>query len=261
MAKAKIGLSMLFTLSDPFNKMIEELSKTQTQYVEIVDEGSHTLNKKRVATLNEVAKSYDLKYSVHAPFADMNPASLSKPILKASMKRLKQSLEYAHDLDAYLWVFHPGSKSGISSFYPDADWKQNHASIAELHETAEDLGLKMAMENLPEKYNFLMKKPQDFQRFYKETNLTDIGVVLDTGHANLEGQIQPFLQNLPEKIVHVHVSDNHGIIDEHLGVGDGNINWESFAQTLKANNFSGTVLVESVFNVQEAQQRLGALLR
>jgi sugar phosphate isomerase/epimerase len=59
----------------------------------------------------------------------------------------------------------------------------------------------------------------------------------------------------------VHVSDNHGIIDEHLGVGDGNINWESFVQTLKANNFSGTVLVESVFNVQEAQQRLGALLR
>jgi sugar phosphate isomerase/epimerase len=259
MPHCRIGLSMLYMLSESFGKMVTELYKVQTQYIEVVDEGYHTLNKKRVAILNEAAKMHDLKFSVHAPFADINPASPSKPMLNASMKRLKQSLQSACDLDAYLWVFHPGSKSGISSFYPEQDWKQNAASIGELHATAKNLGLNIAMENLPEKYHFLMKKPEDFQRFYKETGLEEIGIVLDTGHANLEAQIEPFLQQLPKKIVHVHISDNHGETDEHLGLGYGKINWHEFAKTLKAAGFSGTILAESVFNAEETLQKLKQL--
>jgi len=259
MHKPRIGLSMLYMLGEPFNKMIRQLGKTQTSYVEVVDEGYHTLSKRRVQALNEAAASFGLNYSVHAPFADLNVASPSKPMLKASVKRLKKSMQYAWDLDSYLWVFHPGSKSGISSFYPGADWKQNASSIMDLHKTAKDLGLKIAMENLPEKYNFLMKTPQDFLSFYEETGLDDIGVVLDTGHANLEGQIQPFIQQLPRKITHVHISDNHGVTDEHLGLGHGAIDWQQFAKTLKAADFSGTILTESVFNADETLQKLKQL--
>jgi sugar phosphate isomerase/epimerase len=115
------------------------------------------------------------------------------------------------------------------------------------------------MENLPEKYNYLMKTPQDFQRFYKETGLDDIGIVLDTGHAHLEGQIQPFLQQLPSKIRHIHVSDNNGVFDEHLGLGKGTIDWAQFTQIVKANGFSGTVLTESVFGAKETLQKLKEL--
>ncbi len=115
------------------------------------------------------------------------------------------------------------------------------------------------MENLPEKYNFIMKNPEDFQRFYTETGLDDIGIVLDTGHANLEGQIEPFLAKLPKKIVHVHISDNHGEEDEHLGLGDGKIDWQQFAKLLKSISFNGTILTESVFNVQETMQKLREL--
>jgi sugar phosphate isomerase/epimerase len=250
---------MLYLLSEPFGKMVKQLSKTQTAYVEVVDDGSHTLSKKRVQVLSQAAKTCNLKYSVHAPFADINIASPSKPMLKASMKRLLQSMQCASDLNAYLWVFHPGSKSGISTFYPGADWTQNADSVAELYENAKKLGLKIAFENLPEKYHFLMKTPDDFKRFYTETGLTDIGIVLDTGHAHLEGQIMPFLQKLPSKIAHVHISDNHGEIDEHLGLGYGTIDWSQFVKTVKATGFSGTVLTESVFNAQETLQRLREL--
>ncbi len=259
MPQPRIGLSMLYTLSEPFSKMVKQLCKAPTKYIEVVDDGTHSLSKKRVAILNETAKCHALKYSVHAPFADINVASPSKSMLKASMKRLRQSMKYAHDLDAYLWVFHPGNKSGISAFYPGADWKQNLQSICELHKTAKEYGIKIAMENLPEKYNFLMKKPEDFTKFYAETGLEDIGIVLDTGHAHLEAQIQPFLQNLPKKIAHVHISDNHGETDEHLGLGYGAINWKQFTETLKATGFSGTVLTESVYNVEETLEKLQLL--
>jgi sugar phosphate isomerase/epimerase len=256
MLQPKIGLSMLYMLSEPFTKMIKQLETAPTQYIEVVDDGTHQLNKKRVAALNDAAKSFNLHYSVHAPFTDLNVASISKPIRDASMKRLVRSMQFAVDLDAYLWVLHPGSRSSLADFYPKADWKQNLQSIISLHEEASELGLQVAMENLPAKYMFLMKTPQDFQQFYTETGLTDIGIVLDTGHANLEGQIEPFLQQLPDKIFHIHVSDNHGVIDEHLGLGYGKIDWQAFARRVKAAGFSGTVLAESAHNVEETVQRL-----
>jgi sugar phosphate isomerase/epimerase len=259
MSKARIGLSMLYMLSEPFKKMVKQLGKTPTKRIEIVDDGYHALNKKRVKSLIETGKSFDIEYSVHAPFADINIASPNKAILRVSNKRLRQSLQYAFDLDAYLWVFHPGNKSGISSFYPGVDWSQNKTSIKELDKMARDFGLPIAMENLPEKYNFLMKNHEDFTRFYDETKLDDIGIVLDTGHAYLEGQIKPFIQYLSNKIVHIHVSDNHGETDEHLGLGDGTIDWNEFAQLLKDTDFSGTLLTESVFNANDTLIKLQQL--
>jgi sugar phosphate isomerase/epimerase len=260
MPKPKIGLSMLYCLSEPFAKMVKRLSKVEVRYVEVLDEGLHALNKKRVSTLNQTAKSRGIQYMVHAPFADINIASPSKPILTVSLKRLKESMAYANALNAKLWVFHPGNKTGISMFYHGEDWKQNVEGIRELHRTAKDYGLNIALENLPEKYGFLMKQPEDFQKFYKETGLNDIGLVLDVGHANLERQTDHFLRNLPDKIVHIHVSDNMGENDQHLGIGYGKISWQGFAETLREIAYDKTVMIESVEHVEESLQKLRQLL-
>ena len=260
MPKPKIGVSMLYCLSEPFDKMVKRLNKVETRYVEVLDEGFHALNKKRVATLKQTAKSRNIEYTVHTPFADINIASPTKPILTASLKRLKESMAYANALNAKLWIFHPGNKTGISSFYPNADWKQNIKSIRELHETAEKHGLNIAIENLPEKYGFLMKQPEDFTKFYKETRLNNIGIALDVGHAHLEAQTEHFLRKLPDKIVHIHVSDNTGENDQHLGIGYGKIDWQRFAETLRAIAYDKTVMVESVEHVEESLQKLRQLL-
>ena len=260
MLKPKIGLSMLYCLREPFSKMVQRLSSTRTQYVEVVDEGLHELTKKRVLTLKEVAKSRKMKFTVHAPFADMNIASPSKLILATTFKRLRQSMEYASSLDAYLWVLHPGAKTGISMFYPGEDWKQNNKSLVELHKTAEDCGLNIAIENLPEKYGFLMKRPEDFEKFYKETGLIDVGIALDVGHANLEGQIDHFLRRLPDKITHIHVSDNTGTDDQHLGIGSGKIDWQQFAMTLREIDFDKTIMIESTEHAKDSLQKLKKIL-
>jgi len=260
MPKPKIGLSMLYCLSEPFDKMVKRLNKVETRYVEVLDEGLHALNKTRVATLNQTAKSRNIQYTLHAPFADINIASPSKPMLNASLKRLRQSMVYANALNAQLWIFHPGVKTGISTFYPGEDSKQNIEGIRELHKTAEEYGLNIVIENLPEKYGFLMKQPEDFAKFYRETGLSDVGIVLDVGHANLEGQTEHFLKKLPDKIVHIHVSDNMGENDQHLGVGYGKINWQSFAETLREIAYDKTVMIESVEHVEESLQKLKKLL-
>ncbi len=260
MFKPKIGISMLHTLAEPFSTMVDKLADVQTEYVEIVDDGLHTLNKRRIVMLNEAANRNSLKFSLHCPFADINIASPSKPMLNASLKRLRQSMAYAKELNAELFVMHPGQKTGISPFYPERDWQQQTQSIRQLHETAKELNLHIAIENVPQKYGSIMKTPDDFTKLYKDTGLTDIGIVLDTGHANLENQTQRFLDQFPDKIAHLHLSDNMGEADEHLGIGYGKIDWQQLITKLKEMRFNGIIMIESVFNVPESLTTLKQLL-
>jgi sugar phosphate isomerase/epimerase len=239
--------------------MTENLAKLPTDYVEVIDDGFHTLNKQRVSTLNAIGKSYDLQYSVHAPFADINIASPSKPILKAMLKRLEKSISCANTLNAYVWVFHPGLRTGISMFYPGMDWIQNQKTIRLLLKISEDYGVKIAIENVPEPFSFLMKSVEDFTKFYQEIG-ENIGLVFDIGHANLNGQIERFLTAFADKIVHIHAHDNNGNHDQHLGIGYGNINWNSFANTLKRIGYDKTIIVESVEHIEESVQKLDQLL-
>jgi sugar phosphate isomerase/epimerase len=259
MPKAKVGVSMLYCLGEPFNRMVKRLSTMNTHYIEVLDDGIHELNKNRVALLKETAKSSNIEYSLHAPFADINIASPSKIMLNASMKRLKQSMAYANQLDAKVWVFHPGAKTGIGQFYPGADWKQNIESIEELYKLSEEYGVNIALENLPAKYYFFMSKPEEFSRFYKETNLP-IGIVLDLGHANLEGHIEGFFNRLADKIIHIHASDNDGSDDQHLGIGYGKIDYIRVTELLKKTGYDKSVIVESITNVPETITKLKHLL-
>lgn len=258
MIKPKIGLSTLFCLSEPFKRMTERLHKAETAYIEIVEDGFHALNKQRVSTLKNIGKSYGLKYSVHAPFADINIASPSESMLKAMLKRMKESISYASDLNAHMWVFHPGLKTGVSMFYPGMDWLQNLKTTRLLLKIARDYGVKIAIENVPEPYPFLMKNVEDFTKFYEEIN-EDIGLVFDVGHANLNGQIERFLTVFEDKIVHMHLHDNNGKSDQHLGIGFGNIDWKNVAHALERISYDKAVIIESVERVEESKQKLKQL--
>jgi sugar phosphate isomerase/epimerase len=119
-------------------------------------------------------------------------------------------------------------------------------------------GVKIAIENVPEPYPFILKNVQDFSRFYDELN-DDIGLVLDVAHANLNHQIQDFLRQSPEKIVHMHVSDNDGAYDMHLGIGYGTIDWESVAKAVKEAKYSNVIMLESIEHVEESLQTLRKL--
>jgi sugar phosphate isomerase/epimerase len=234
--------------------MTKHLLEAETSYIEIVDDGFHALNKKRVSILKDIGKSYGLKYSVHAPFADINIASPSKPVLKAMFKRLEKSIAYASALNAYLWVFHPGLKTGVSMFYPDMDWLQNLKTARLLFKIANDYGVKIAIENVPEPYPFLMKCVEDFTKFYDEID-ENIDLVLDFGHANINGQTERFLTAFADKIVHIHAHDNDGKNDQHLGIGYGTVDWKNIANLLKKISYDKVVIIESVEHVEESVQR------
>ena len=256
--KPQIGLSTLFCLGEPFPSLLKHLQKVDVRHVEIIDEGSHALNGRRVKALKRVAQSKDLDVTVHAPFAGINIALSSLALRRAILKRLKKSIFYAGQLDCRLWLFHPGLQTGVSHFYPGSDWQVNLDSVRALLKIGRKEGVKIAIENVPGLYPFVLKSVQDFSRFYDELN-DDIGLVLDVAHANLNRQVQHFIRQFSEKIVHMHVSDNDGAYDLHLGIGYGTINWESVAKAVREAKYSNVIMLESIEHVQESLQTLRKL--
>jgi sugar phosphate isomerase/epimerase len=132
------------------------------------------------------------------------------------------------------------------------------ASTRTIAHIAADYGVEIAIENVPEPHPFLMKSVEDFQRFYREIG-EDIHLALDIGHANINDQIERFLKTFPDKIVHIHVSDNDGKQDMHLGVGYGTVNWKNTALLLKKIDYKGAIVIESVEHVEESRKYLEKL--
>lgn len=81
------------------------------------------------------------------------------------------------------------------------------------------------------------------------------GILIDAGHMNLRHtlmelhQEQDFiaaLTGLPVPLIEVHLSDNHGRVDEHLGLGDGTLPLHGFVRGIKAAGFDAIATVERV---------------
>jgi sugar phosphate isomerase/epimerase len=142
-------------------------------------------------------------------------------------------------------------------FYPGMDWTRNLESVRWLCRFADDYGVRASIENVGDP--FVIKDVEDFKRFYSEVD-EDVGLVLDTGHANLNGQLGSLMEELSGKIAHVHAHDNFGKSDQHLGIGYGNIDWSGFADLLKKASYDRIVMIESVEHVDESIQRLKQLL-
>lgn len=256
LAEMKIGVSMLYTLGQPFEAMVKAIPENDVKYIEVVDDGYHALTKKRAEELKEFGVSHGVEFTVHAPFAGINIVVQDRIILTATLRRLKDSIINSAALECKMWIFHPGLMTGISYFHPEGDWVQNLESVRLLVKFAEDQGVKIGVENIMEP--FVLKTVGEFRRFYSDSGL-NVGLALDTGHANVTGELEGFLRAFPDKLVHVHVHDNLGKNDQHLGIGYGNINWHSFAELMKMSRFEGVLMIESIEHISESIQRLRSL--
>ncbi len=249
---------MLYCLNEPFKSSLKHLSEVPVNHIELPDEGLHALNKRRVKKLKKVAKEHNLDFVVHAPWAEMNIASPNPTLRRTILKRLSKSIAYAGQLDCRLWLFHPGSKTALSHIYPGKDWQHNLESVRTLLKVARREGVEIAIENVPEPYPFLMKSVEDFRRFYDDLD-DNIGLVLDVAHAHLSNQIPDFIKQFSKKLAHIHVSDNHGDNDLHLGIGYGSIDWKNVAKLVKEAEYDKIIMIESTEHVEESVQFLRKL--
>jgi sugar phosphate isomerase/epimerase len=75
-------------------------------------------------------------------------------------------------------------------------------------------------------------------------HLDNVGICLDLGHAHMSDGIGAAIGTLSKRIASVHMHDNHGLKDEHLWPGDGNIDWKATATALQTLTPQPAVVLE-----------------
>lgn len=254
----RIGISSLYLVNRSFKKLLSAIKRIQAKYWEVVDEDKLKLNKRRVKLLKEIAEKYGIKYAVHAPFSDTNIASFNESIRKITLKQIMRSIKYASEIRALIVIIHPGMKSGLSTLYPNRDYRINFDSLVKILDFAEEKSVNIALENMPSMYPWLYERVEEFEQLFGELKdrYSNFGIALDVGHANTLGNLSTFTDRLSNQIIHVHLHDNDGIFDGHLPLGRGALDWRSFLEKAKKFPLKGFLSLETTDPVRDYRKVL-----
>ncbi|MBQ3684566.1 MAG: sugar phosphate isomerase/epimerase, partial [Methanomicrobium sp.] len=126
---------------------------------EISAEGNYRLdNPQNFAAIKEALETTGLKASVHAPFADLNLASMNYPIYRESIKQLTECVRLASGITDRVTI-HPGYLSPAAKLVPDKIWKLHKDALIEIGRTAREYGVTACLENMPNLPDFLCMDP------------------------------------------------------------------------------------------------------
>jgi len=223
---------------------------------EVMADGSSSFEKEgTVKEVAEIAASTGLALSVHAPYSDLNLASLNYPIWRESVRQVLTCVNGAAELTDRV-TLHPGYLSPIGKLLPEKVWGLQKAALAEIGRYAADRGVRIFLENMGGVKEVLCRFPDELLGMIE--GVDNIGFTFDVGHAHTVGKVREFLRVLPQ-VNHMHIHDNNGIADQHLALGDGTIPWEEVGRVV-ARDYRGIVVVEGR-NLDEARRSLAVFRR
>lgn len=230
----KIGASTLAGIENDLEETLEFIENLGLDYAELV----HQFPCENIDA--EVLENYNLKYSIHAPFIDVNIASVQDKSRINSVDQIKSSIDLANKIDAECVVVHPG----LTSFLPNKYFKNEvtnfaNESMIELGRYAEDLGVLATFENMPSFNTMIYDNMEELNEFLVSN---DLFMTLDIGHAMHSGYGADEMYF--DCIKHVHIHDNFGDDDAHLTLDEGTIDLNTIVNTLEKNNYDGIYIIE-----------------
>lgn len=235
-------------------KPLEEIIPMVTPYFdawELLAEDEHGWS--NLEHIKDVASTTELVFQVHAPFNDVNLASINPRIARVSIKEIERSFEIAEVLDAKVVTVHPGVYSPLGRFWGKVS-DRIRCSLKEISISAEDHGVICALENMPNFDFAIGVTPQDIEAFLQYSGLA---FCFDIGHANTADRIDDFMDIEPANI---HLHDNFGVGDEHLTLGEGNIDFKKYM--VKLHRYDCNLVIEgrSIDSMVESKKYLEDIL-
>lgn len=157
--------------------------------------------------------------TLHGPFLDITVHSQDRLIRENSESRIRQACGIASELGVRAVIVHTNF---IPNFY-DTSYRSgwldsNDAFFTRL--LKEYPGLWIYMENMFD------EEPDLLTALAQRMEGRRFGVALDIAHAHISRtDIEQWHRACAPYIRHYHINDNHGRQDEHLPLGQGNIDW------------------------------------
>jgi len=182
-----------------------------------------------------------LGFSLHAPFIDISPGSPDPRIADVAKYRIIKSLQFAHFLRAKVMVCHSGSEV-LRYGFPYKSFVKNSIKFwDEIKYIAQDLDVKIAIENTIE------KEPKLQSEIVNSIDSSHVGYCFDIGHWNLKSTlpIEGWLRAFRNKLFAAHIHDNNGDGDSHLAIGRGQIDFKPLVAFIKNEDLDTIFIVEN----------------
>lgn len=191
-----------------------------------------------INSFRKIASVHGLTYSFHLSYRDVVLRDNGRFDLEA-LKCYFFALNIASEVEAKFVAMHP---------IPLGDYRDVEVISTvyrELAHRAHELGIPLAVEN---QLNNTRQYPNTFEEFRDLCgNVDGIHFLLDTGHAYLEGgdrYLDSYVNMFGDRLLGILVSDNHGVNDEHLPVGEGTIDFQRLILHLETRNINVPLIFE-----------------
>jgi len=187
-------------------------------------------------------KSVGLPCAVHLPFFDLQPGSLDDFILDATRRRFESTKKIVDIYAPAHLVAHAGYSGLYVEFY-DAWLSRARETWAGFMDTWQGHP-PLFLENVNE------KSPKPLQDLYAGLAGHNTGICFDTGHwqsfsgGNKAGTVREWVMQLKGSIRHLHLHDNDGSSDQHMGLGQGAFPWNDFFASLAEYSLLPTITLE-----------------
>lgn len=231
----------------PILEEINSIADLGFDYIEIAMDppmAHHTILSSQKKEILQILEDNNLGIVFHLP-TFVTTADLTKSLRKASVNEMFQSLELAAELGGKKAVLHPSMVSGMGVYVVEEVKGYFYDFLAAVTEYANSENITICLENMMPR-NLFGVEPYDFTEIFRL--FPSLKLTLDTGHANLSDaggyRLLDFVKTHSSRIAHLHFSDNSGIRDEHLGIGEGTINFRALVDSLKSCGYNDTLTLE-----------------
>ena len=206
----------------------------------------------------ETLSSDGISCTIHAPFMDLNPGSPEPLTRRATVHRFCQVMDAAEILKPVSMVFHPGYDRWRQGESQDEWLGYCLETFRPVLERGISIGTVIAVENIFE------TEPSTLKGLLDAMDSQTFRHCFDVGHWNLFKSIgmEEWFSVLGPYIAHAHVHDNHGLRDDHMPIGDGNIDFDLYFRLMKqyAPDAVYTIEAHDRGKVEVALERLNTRL-
>lgn len=236
----RIGQSSPTFCHAPIADVAEQLSKDKFQVWEVFGEGRHFLpdHEPDFAT---ILPSHSFDVQLHCPISDVNLGSLQQRQWDLALRIQEETLAAAARLGIERVTLHPGNHTPLSRGHYGKLHEQTRKALRRLDTVCLELGITPHLENMPFGWAF---ETVALDQILDLTQGTEFSYCLDIGHAFVSKRLDEFLA-YADRIGNVHISDNHGVMDDHLTLGLGKVPWRESVKALVDGGYHGTFVIES----------------
>jgi len=190
-------------------------------------------------------------HSVHAPVADgfsagrwnapLSLASSDATARQRAVAEAEHALQIARRIPFKVFVTHLGVPRWAPTAVTDNSRDAARRSIETLSAIAEPLGVRVAVEVMPNELSRAGSLVHFVEQVVDEAN---VGICLDMGHAQLDGDPVEAIETVSEHLVAVEVHDNNRRTDDHLVPFAGTIEWPAALTSVQKVGYDGTLMFE-----------------